>query len=158
MATAVVFDLISALADAFRIAIPTATVYDGQGASDDPGNFLMVGVGDPNSDDPTSASGELEWAGLGHRSSYEHGTIACSALAWSGDSGDAAQKAARETVRDLVGAVEVALRTDPNLGGAVPGLTWVRYGRGWNLDQSSNNDGVQALFRFEVAYEARLTS
>jgi hypothetical protein len=128
MATAIVFDLISALVDRFTVILPTTLVLDGQGATDDPGNFLMVGVPDPNSDEAAaSASGTLEWAGLGHRTSKEDGRVSCCALAWSGDSGNAAQKAVRQTVRDIAATVEADLRNDPNLGGVVPGLNWVRY-------------------------------
>lgn len=163
MTTAVVFDLISELVDTFATALPTVNVYDGQGGTDDPGNFLMVGVGDPNSDEPaTSASGSLTWAGLGHRSSKEGSEsaparITCVALAWNGSTGNDAQKAAREAVRDISSAVEVALRTDPNLGGRVPGLNWVRYAGDWSLDQLSASDGTAAIFQFDITYIASLT-
>lgn len=159
MATAIVFDLISALVDTCTTALPTVNVYDGQGATDDPGNFLMIGVGDPNSDDPAaSASGDLQWAGLGHRTSKEQGTITCCAVAWSGDSGNAAQKAVRQTVRDISSAVESTLRADPNLGGVVPGLNWVRYAGSFSLEQLSASDGVAAVFQFDIAYIASLSS
>lgn len=160
MATAIVFDLISALVDTCTTATQAlgVNVYDGQGATDDPGNFLMVGVGDPNSDEPAaSAQGNLEWAGLGHRTSKETGAISCCALAWSGGSGNAAQKAVRQTVRDMASAVEVALRTDPNLGGVVPGLNWCRYAGDFNLEQLSASDGVACLFTFEIQYIASLS-
>lgn len=158
MTTAIVFDLISALVDVCAAAVPAGVaVYDGQGASEDPGNFVMIGVGDPNDSAATSsASGELEWAGLGHKSSKERGSVSCCAVAWTGDSGNAAQKAVRQTVRDIVSAIETALRADPNLGGVVPGLNWVRYSGSFDLDQLSASDGVAAVFRFEITYIASL--
>jgi hypothetical protein len=158
MATTIAFDLITQLAVVCRAQVsPGTIVYDGPGVSNDPGNFLMVGVGDPDSNEPSeSAAGTQEWSGLGAKAARESGTVTCCALAWSGDTGDAAQQAARESVRDIVADVDLALRADPNLGGAVPGLMWVRYGRNYRLTQLSAGDGVAALLYFEVAYEARL--
>lgn len=158
MATTIVFDLITQLVTTFTAAAPDVNVYDGQGATDDPGNFLMVGVGDPNSDSPAdSASGTQEWAGLGANAAYEGGAVTCCALAWSGESGNTAQQTVRETVRDIVKGVDETLKADPNLGGTVPGLNWVRYGSSYSLTQLSDADGVAAIFYFEIAYKARLT-
>jgi hypothetical protein len=160
MTSTIVFDLVSALVDTCASVVPSGVaVYDGQPSTDDPGSFLMVGVADPNSaDSATSASGTLEWAGLGHNTSKEHGTITCCAMAWTGNVGNAAQKDVRQAVRDISSAVEVVLRTDPNLGGVVPGLNWVRYAGDWNLEQLSAFDGVAAVFHFEIAYQASLSA
>jgi hypothetical protein len=156
MATTVAFDLCSKLFDVFTANVPAGVrVYDGPGFSEDPGNFLMIGVDDPESEDPTSAAGTQEWSGIGAKAALEDGVISCCAMAWTGDSGDAAQKAVRQTVRDIVGAVDVVLRADPNLGGAVPGLNWVRYGHNYRLSQPPAA-GVAAKFYFEIAYKARL--
>jgi hypothetical protein len=165
MPTLVVFDLVSALVNVCTTAVPAGVnVYDGQPADDDPSNFLMVGVGDPDSTDAAdSANGNEEWAGLGHRASKEYGAVACCAVAWTGDVGNDAQRAAREAVRDIYAAVEANLRTDPNLGGVVPGLNWVRIGGStnsasgsWSLKQLSATDGVAVVFRFDIAYMASL--
>jgi hypothetical protein len=159
MTTTIVFDLLTQLVETFDAAAPVdAIVYDGQGDSDDPGNFLMVGVDDPYAEGAVdSASGTQEWAGLGQRAAYEHGdAVWCCALARSGDSGSDAQRAAREAVRDLVAGVDATLKADPNLGGKVPGLMWVRYGRNFTLKQVSDSNGVEAIFSFSIAYEARL--
>jgi hypothetical protein len=160
MTSMIVFDLVSALVDTCASVVPSGVkVYDGQPSTDDPGSFLMVGIRDPNSNDSaTSASGTLEWAGLGHNTSKEDGSITCCAMAWTGNVGNAAQKAVRESVRDISSAVEVAMRTDPNLGGVVPGLNWVRYSGAWDLDQLSAFDGVAAVFHFEIAYKASLSA
>lgn len=158
MATVIVFKLKAALVDAFTTALPTGwKVYNGQGASDDPGNFVMVGVGDPNSDQPElAASGSLEWAGLGHKSSKEESRIHCAAVAWSGDVGNAAMAAVEATIDAGMSAIETALRTDPNLGGAVPGLNWVRYAGDWSLTELVAPDGTAAIFQFDVTYFASL--
>lgn len=158
MPTAIVFDLATALVTTFRAAVPpSVNVYDGQGASDDPGFFLMVGVDDPDSDDEVdSAAGTLEWAGLGHKASKEAGEVSCCAVAWVGESGSSAQQAAREAVRDIMTAVEATLRADPNLGGLVPGLNWVRYAGEFSLRQRSDSQGVRAVFSFRISYIASL--
>lgn len=158
MATTIAFDLVTELVTICRANVPADTiVYDGPGVGEDPGNFLMVGVEDPGSRQPSeSASGTQEWSGLGAKAARESGSVTCSALAWTGDVGDEAQQACRETVRDIVQAVDLALRDDPNLGGTVPGLMWVRYGKNYRLTQLSAEDGTAALFYFEIAYEARL--
>lgn len=158
MATTIAFDLVTALVATCRANVPEGTkVYDGPGVSGDPGNFLMVGVPDPDSNAPSeSASGTQEWSGIGAKATGEDGAVICCALAWSGETGDAAQQKVREAVRDIVKGVDLTLRADPNLGGAVPGLNWVRYGKNYRLTQLSADDGVAALFYFEVAYKARL--
>lgn len=159
MATLIVFDLISALVDTFTDVVPAGvSVYDGQTPDEATNNFLMVGVGDTDAQAAsTAASGALEWAGLGHRSSYETGSITCVAVAWSGDVGNGAARAVRESVRDIWTVVEAELRSDPGLSGVVPGLTWVTPAGSFDFDQLSATDGVAALFRFEIAYKARLT-
>lgn len=157
MTTTIAFDLVTQLVVKFKATAPAdVQVYDGEGDSQDPGNFLMVGVGDPLSDSDTDAvSGTQEWSGLGAKASRESGTVTCCALAWSGDSGSDAQQAAREKVRDIVVGIDASLKADPNLGGTVPGLMWVRYGQTYRLTQPPI-DGSLAIFEFEIAYEARL--
>jgi hypothetical protein len=155
--TTIAFDLTTQLVATCRAAVIGAVVYDGPQMAGDPGNFLMVGVPDPDSNEPSeSASGTQDWSGLGAKASRESGAITCCALAWTGDDGDAAQQATRETVRDIVKTVDQALHDDPNLGGTVPGLMWVRFGRNYRLIQLSADDGTAAIFYFEIAYEARI--
>lgn len=158
MTTTIVFDLITQLVSVCAANVPPGVqVYDGPGASNDPGNFLMVGVGNPDSDDlAESATGTQVWNGLGAKSALEDGSVVCCALAWTGGAGNAAQQSARETCRDIVKSVDAALKSDPNLGGAVPGLNWVRYGGNFALSQRSTADGVTAIFYFEIGYKARL--
>lgn len=151
MATSVVFDLPGRLVEIFTAALTTATVYDGFGASEDPGDFLMVGVDDPNSTDPLAPSAESTqtWAGMGARHRDEEGTLTCVALTWNGDDDTAA---ARTRVKALMSAVEATITADPNLGGTIPGLLWVRpEGR----TQFMQGNG-QAMFVFDIAWRARL--
>ncbi len=153
MATSIAFDLIPVLVEQFGTEVPAGTqVLLGFGASDDPGDFLMVGVDDPNSPDPLapSASGTQTWAGLGANHRDEDGTVTCAALAWTGDA-DATEDAIAR-VKAIVAAVEAHITADPNLGGAVPGLLWVRPEGRTQLMLG----GGQAMFVFDLAYRARL--
>lgn len=157
MATTIVFDLISQLVETFTAATTDVNVYDGQGATDDPGNFLMVGVSDPDEEgESEAATSTQEWNGLGHKAATELGAVSCCALAWRGEVGSDAQRQVREDVRDLVAGVDSALKADPNLGGTVPGLNWVRYGATNTLRQFSGSEGVRAVFYFEIAYRAHI--
>lgn len=158
MPTTIVFDLTSRLVEVFTAAAGVGVrVYDGQTSSADPASCLMVGVGDPDDVEMAeAASGTQEWAGLGARAGYEEGTIRCCAVGWTGDVSNAATKAVRETVRDIVAGVDAACKADPNLGGVVPGLNWVRYGANFNYSQAAFDDGTAAIFFFEIAYKAKL--
>lgn len=154
MATSAVFAVIDALVTTMTAALPTVTVYDGVGLSDDPGNFLMIGVDDPDADDYSdSAESSQKWAGIGNRARDEEGTVTCCALAWNGDSD---QRAARLAVKAITDAVETALRADPTLGGAIPAPGWAQFGSRFNLSQIQSDSGAVALAFFQVAYQARL--
>lgn len=157
MATTAVFDLISRLVDICTTALPNVTVLDGQGNELPAGDFLMIGVGDPTDNSPAfSAEGSQSWAGLGARAANEEGSVTCCATVQSGDSGNAAQRAVRDRLRDLLATIEANFKADPNLGGLVPGLMWVRFGSRTNLTQISGTDGVAVVFYFEISYQARL--
>src|SRR5689334_3843760 len=95
MATSAVPALIDALVSAADAALSNVAVYDGVGNSDDPGDFLMVGVDDPDrTDDVASASATQQWAGVGNASARdEEGDVTCAALSWNGNSN---QKQARD--------------------------------------------------------------
>ena len=153
MTTSVVFDLIDVLVSRFTDAL-SVNVLDGYGLTDDPGDFLMVGVEDPDSDRAVSAEAKQEWAGLGAKTRYEEGTVTCIALSWNGD---ADLKAARAACKATTAAVENNLRADPNLGGVVPGLNWTGYGVRTELIQLQASDGACVMCVFDVAFKARLT-
>lgn len=150
--TSVVFDLVDALVSRFTDAL-SVNVFDGYGITDDPGDFLMVGVEDPDSDRATSSEGKQEWAGLGAKARYEEGTVTCIAMSWNGD---ADLKAARAAAKATTVAVESNLRSDPNLGGVVAGLMWTGYGTRTELIQLQATDGACVMCVFDVAFKARL--
>lgn len=153
MTTSIAFDLIDALVTTLTAALSNIQVYDGTGASDDPGDYLMVGVSDPDASPPQAFEARQAWAGIGARARDEEGTVNCAALSWNGD---ASAKKARDGVKAITQAVEDALRADPNLGGAVPGLLWVEYGTDGRADLIEATDGTALLWRFDIRYQARI--
>lgn len=153
MATSIVFDLIDTLVSRFTTALSDTNVFDGYGITDDPDDYLMVGVEDPDSDRATSAEGKQVWAGLGARSRDEEGTVTCIAMSWNGD---ADLSAARAACKAITVAVEDHLRADPNLGGDVPGLLWTGYGTRTELIQLQATDGACVMCVFDIAFKARI--
>lgn len=153
MATSAIPDVITALVAAAKAALSTVTVYDGFGVSEDPGDFLMVGVDDPDRPDAAFAGSSRQgWATTGAQGARdEEGDITCAALSWNGN-GD--QQSARTAAFATCAAVETLLRTNPTLG--VSSLLWTSYGTDTQLSQSQDNNGALALVVFRVAFRARL--
>jgi len=158
MAVSVVPALIDALVTQSRTALgSTAAVYDGYGASADPGNYLMVGVDDPDQAQPAPSMSESQaMATLGTpRSRDEEGSIPNVAYCWNGD-GENGQKAARDAAYAIVEAVAALLRTDPTMGVGQPGRVVCQVGD-ISLDQNSAQGvGAYALITFTVAFKARI--
>lgn len=153
MSTSVVPALIDALVTQLTAALPSVRVYDGYGVSDDPGDFLMVGVEDPESDNGEAARTDEEQIAFGStRPRQEVGAIHMAALSWNG-TGD--QKAARDAVYAIAAAVANALRPDvqPDVLG-ITGLNTVGYGASTALEQTQDTAGAKAALRFDVAFAA----
>lgn len=147
-------DALVALAQTY---VPSGvSVYDGEAASDDPGDFLMVGVQDPDSD-TMSLSGESQqgWSSVGYGSGYtdESGDITCAAVAWNGDSGNAAQKAARDDAYEIAKALAKAISIDPTLG-LGDWFRGCRFGTQITLSQMTGDSGVSALLVFQIHFDA----
>jgi hypothetical protein len=158
MAVSVVPALTDALFTQLTAALPNVRVYDGFGVSDDPADFLLIGVDDPNETGmATSATTDQHAAVAGTpRSRDESGDLWCSALSWKGEAGNAAQKSARDACAAVVAAVENLLRTTPNLG-----LTSVSYlvaeiGSGWRWQQDQGHDGAVCIISFPIHFRARI--
>lgn len=154
MATSILPALLTGLVQFSSTALPNVTVHDGYGATDDPGDFLMIGVDDPNSPNfATSATSAQAVATMGaRRSRDELGDVTCVALSWIGDND---QQAARDTVFGITAALENALRADVTVGG-VPGLLWAEFGTRLSLAQDNNEDGAQAWVIFSIHFKARI--
>lgn len=153
MATSVIPAVIDYLVTHATTALSASSVivYDGFGTSDEPGDFLMIGVDDPESVNTAfSADSVQQWAHANYTARDEEGDVTCAALSWNGDCD---QKAARDAVFAITAALENLLRADPTLAGAV---LWSSYGTSTQLTQNQSNDGAMSLVVFKVHFRARI--
>lgn len=148
-------DVIDALVELSGAALPSLRVFDGIGVTDDPGDFLMVGVEDPDIDGAAfSADVQQVRADMGG-GRHETGTVTCCALSWTGDSTDAGQKAARDAAFATVAAVETVLRTTaPTLD--VDEVLKTEFGDRLTVSQAQDATGASCMVIFAVAYLARI--
>ena len=152
MATSVVPALIDAVVAAARTNLPDTNVFDGFGNTSDPGDFLMIGVEDPDTDDAAfSADTKQSWANANHTTRDESGELTCAALSWNGN-GD--QKAARDAVYAITAAVETFLRDNPPLN--VAGVLWTGFGSSSQLSQAQGDGGAVAQLIFRIDFRARI--
>ncbi len=155
MATSVFPTVMAALVDLTRTALPGLQVHYGVGATDDPGDFLMIGVEDPDIDRAAfSATLRQDRATMGG-ARFEMGSINCCALSWNGDGTDAGAQAALEAVFVTLGAVEALLRTAPTLGiDAVHKTEFAADDADISIAQSEAGASCMAIF--SVAYKAQI--
>ncbi len=152
MATSVVPALIDALVSAADAALTSVQVFDGFGVTEDPGDFLMIGVEDPDSRDAAfSADTRQSWANANYTARDEEGDIVCAALSWNGDDN---QKAARDAVYATAAALENLLRANADLD--VDGVLWTSFGSSSQLTQARDGSGALALLVFRIHFRARL--
>jgi hypothetical protein len=156
MATSVVPALIDALVAQAQAALPAVDVYDGVGVSDDAGDYLMIGVDDPdNLDESEAASITQDQIAFGStRPRMENGAIHVSARSVSGEVGVTGQKAARDAVYAIQEALAAVLRTTSDLG--VTGV--LKIGNGSNLRLLQNQDayGARATLLYDISFEAQI--
>lgn len=153
MPTSVVPALMSAIVTTAKAQLPNLIVTDGWADSDDPGDYLMIGVEDPDVDGyAESASSQQEWANANYTARDEEGDINCVALSWNGDA-DAG--AARDAVYANVAALEDALRFNPPQG--LDDVLWTSImAAGGRLNQIQDNGGAVALLLFTIHFRARI--
>lgn len=103
-------------------ATPPVDVIDGPKVTADPGQLaLWVGVDDidPANAPSLAASSQQQWTpGLGRNGRTETLSIPCTVQVWSG--GDDIPSL-RATAAGIVSAAETLVRSDPSLGGTLPG-------------------------------------
>lgn len=158
MAVSVVPALIDTLCTVAKAALePAVRVLDGPGVTDDPGDFLMVGVDDPNNaDSPESGRSQTDWAALGQRARNQVGDITCAALAWNGDGNQKAARDAAYSYMEVLAALCTRPRQNPDcLQELVPGVIWAVVGDD-RLTQDQYESGVMALVVFSVHFTARI--
>lgn len=154
MSATVVLDLIDALVAQAPAQMPAGVqVYDFNSVSEDPGDFLMIGVEDPDTEDADfSAESTQEWAtALGNMDRDERGEVTCAALSWNGN-GNAVT--ARAAVKAILAGLATLLHTTPALG--VEGALWTGFGSRMTVNQIASEDGVRVLVVFRIAFVARV--
>lgn len=150
-------ELIDALYTTARGGLEHVHVYDGYGVSDEPGDFLMVGVDDPdNTDAASAAEAQQSWAGTGRAGGRtprnEEGDVVCVAVAWIGDSGDGSAKVARDRAFAVVSGLYALIAAEHTLG--VGSLLWAVPGFSHQLWQDQNDSGAVAMVTFRIHFRA----
>lgn len=152
-------DLIDALVARLPALMPAGvSVYDGSGVTANPGDFVMVGIGDPTGAGVGTSATASQTVGpfSTQRKRDETGSLWIVAYSSNGDGSDAGQKVARDLAFSYMGAVEDLLRSDPNLGIASGGDFVAQMGDSIDYDQNQTPNGADAVLIFNVAYFARI--
>lgn len=126
-------------------------VQDGQPDTWEVGDWLYVGVTDPDSPTPTNgASATQEWPLATATARNESGTLTCYALVIRGDG---SVKDARDAVFAIAAGVMRLLRDDIRLG--IPGMVRTSF-ESLDFDQGQTPDGALAVVTFRIAFAARI--
>lgn len=135
-------------------ALEGVLVFDGFGVSEDFGDVLMIGVDDPDAEDPAnSADTEQKWHDTGQAARRdETGLITCCALSWNGNGPDGGQKKARDAVYVMVDALAAMCRANPSLG--IAQLLWTGFGSSSQLNQNQDGQGAVAWLIFRIEFVA----
>ena len=151
MAASIVPALIDALVTTAVSALPAAVVIDGQGHTDDPGDYLLVGCEEPDADGESEAADVTqEQVAFGStRPRQEDGVIHMVARSVNGD---ANQKAARDAVYAIQEALATALRTTDDLG--VTGGLMLSNGSDLTLGEDQSEFGAVATLRYDIAFKS----
>jgi len=151
MAVSVVPALKGALFDAAVTAAPDVLVSYGVAVTDDPGDYLMIGVSDPDADDWTGlTSTTRQWESVGIVADVrEEGDIPCAALSWNG-AGDA--RTACETVYAIAETLAAVVRANPNLG--LIEVSWCLFGESTELLEIQTDTGAIARLDFTIRFVA----
>ena len=142
--------LVSLFTTASTVGGTGVSVYDGPTVTQEPAQrILWVGIDDPDTDEPETASSETPWAGLGAQAKNEQVTVWCAAEAWGGETEVAAIRTAAFAIYN---AAEALLRADVMLGGLVqfPGVAGVV------LRQNQTTQGAVARVSFRIEGQARI--
>lgn len=129
-------------------------VTDGYAVTDDPSDFLMIGIEEPSIPAASFAgSSDQIWGPQGGRKRDENGAVWCAAYS---ENGDGVQKTARDAAYSYMAAVETLLRADPNMGLNTGGNFVAEMGDTQRLTQDQNSNGASALLIFNVKFFARI--
>lgn len=134
-----------------------ATVYDGRGVSNEPGDYLMVGVDDAEKRVQRAVNNAQSWPYAGSQTRQENGEVFCTARSGVGDAGDEGTKAARDAVYAVVADLENALKAQKDVGIDAFACE-VTFGSRSELTQSQDNTGAWAALTFRLAFQAWTTT
>ena len=130
-------------------ATTVAAVFDGPPLTADvPMEYVVVWGTEADDDDSTLSQ---EWRGLGAKSRQESGEVTCALLVGTG--GDVV-KTARDRALAILAEIEVAVRADLTLGGALTA--------GWCEMRSAQptavrtSDGLYVRVVFTIAYQNKI--
>jgi len=153
VAASVVPALIDALVTQATAALPSTLVLDGYGVTDDPGDYLMVGVEVPLPDEESEAASttQEQMAFGATRPRKEDGVIHMVAKSVSGDG---VAKTARDAAYATQEALATVLRTTDNAG--VTGVLRLGNGSNLRLMQDQTNYGAVAILLYDIAFEAAI--
>lgn len=145
-------DLIDALVERAPEYLPAdALVEDGLPTSWNVGDWLYVGVTDPDAPNPTPAATiTQDWPLATATGRDETGTLTCVAYV---ERGDTSMKDCRDAAFAILGAVMDLLRDDVRLG--VLGMVRTSFA-GLDLDQGQTPDGAVCIVTFRIDYKARI--
>ncbi|MGD9693919.1 MAG: hypothetical protein AB7G17_14365 [Phycisphaerales bacterium] len=151
MATSVGPNLLKALIESATALLPGVLVLDGVGVTNDPGDYLMIGVDDPTKPVPTAITSTEEFGAFGStRPRFENGSVFMTAFSWNGD---ADQEAARDAVYAIAGVLSDSVRPNDL---AVPGLMSLGFGESSELRQAQTEYGAGAELSFSVKFQAQI--
>jgi hypothetical protein len=122
-------------------------------SSDDVAECVLIGH-DGEFESDVTATTVYEWANLACTSRYELGTIPCAVLSQSGDEKD--MQGRFDRVQVLLAAMENALVTDMNTGGALAGLVMGATITSAVPRSSQNQAGALVLSPFTITYRAQV--
>jgi hypothetical protein len=153
MSASIVPALIDALVTQARAALPTVNVTDGVGVTEDPGDFLMVGVDDPSLTDSLEAAEvtQDQMAFGSTRPRRESGAVHMAARSIAGDGN---QKTARDAVYAIQEALATVLRTTNDAG--VTGVMKLGNGSNLRLLQNQGPYGAVATLLYDIAFDAQI--
>lgn len=133
-----------------QAALSTVRVSYGMVATEDPGDYLMLGGDDPDADWIVASIGSREFEGVGLDGEVsESGEIPCYVLSWNGDSD---VRLAVETVYTIAEQVITIFRNAPNLG--LIQVDWTLPGSEMTCEYQLDDDGVKARLPFSIRYQA----
>lgn len=146
--------VIDALVSTMTTALPNVLVLDGPPVRGATTGTSVLAIGwDGTEEGDEAGTSSQEWAGIGNHARNENLTVTCYAESTSGET---TAKTVRDAALAVVQAVETALRSDPQLGGALTGPSYAQFGEISGLRQPQTSEGVRAGVVFTVTAFARI--